>query len=110
MPNMPPLHKLRTITLTGRSPVQIAETDWPEIAAAADDDDDGIYTLKVRQHADGRSIVYAVVERDRERWRGGELLAAGEPVTGAIVRVATDGRIPPGVVRLCVAALPAVRI
>jgi hypothetical protein len=60
--------KTRTITLTGSRPVSIDEDDWPVIASSGWDDCDSQYefqanrkaeaTLKVRQHADGRSIVY----------------------------------------------------
>ena len=61
--------KMRTITLTDRPPVTIREADWPEIAAAAYHDFDGQYDfqsnrnwrgfVRVRQHADGRAIVYS---------------------------------------------------
>lgn len=60
--------KQRTITLTGRPPVAIDEDDWPVIAGSGWDDCDSEYefqanrradvTLRVRQHEDGRTIVY----------------------------------------------------
>lgn len=65
--------KTLTITLTDRPPVRIREYEWTVIAhdrgEAGDDDSDGRgnqpnrewkRTLKVRQHADGRALVYGV--------------------------------------------------
>ncbi len=62
--------KTRTITLTGRPPVSIREDQWPQIASGVWYDHDGVISyqanqtwkleLRVRQHADGRAIVYAV--------------------------------------------------
>ena len=59
----------RTITLTNRPPVKIDEDNWPVIASASDDTHDGQvraqanrtheWWIKVRQHEDGRAIVYA---------------------------------------------------
>ncbi|MCC7407408.1 MAG: hypothetical protein IT442_05010 [Phycisphaeraceae bacterium] len=58
----------RTITLTGRPPVTIVEGAWPIIADAKDHEYDGQvesqanreswWECRVRQHADGRTIVY----------------------------------------------------
>ena len=62
--------KQRTITLTDSRPVTIYEDEWPVIASSDWGDHDNQYefqanrkasaTLKVRQHADGRSIVYGI--------------------------------------------------
>jgi hypothetical protein len=122
--------KTRTITLTGRAPVKIVEVDWPLIAEAAGDSYCGdmsryrqakdcgeldTYSIKVRQHADGRAIVYGVLDAAiaawgqparGEDWRGGELLPAGADIAAAIHRVAGD-RIPEPVIRACIADLPA---
>lgn len=59
---------MRTITLSDRPPVRIMEDEWPEIAVASYHDFDGQYDfqsfrhwrgrLTVRQHADGRALVY----------------------------------------------------
>ena len=60
--------KSRTITLTDSRPVTIDEDDWPVTASSGWGDYDNQYEfqanrtadagLKVRQHADGRVIVY----------------------------------------------------
>lgn len=93
-----------TITLTDRRPVTIRKEDWPVIASAHDDSWRGndvgryqqalaqgecdTYRLTVRQHADGRAIVYGVLDAaiaawhqpaHGESWRGGELLGMARP-------------------------------
>ena len=65
--------KTRTITLTDRPPVKIKEDEWPVIATGSADDDDSSQpgnppnrewtrTIRVRQHTDGRAIVYGVYD------------------------------------------------
>jgi hypothetical protein len=64
--------KIRTITLTDRSPVKIVEDDWPVIAHGSYSEHDNQYefqsnrkwkaNVRVRQHADGRAIVYGTYE------------------------------------------------
>lgn len=96
----------RTITLTGRPPVKILDADWPVIAVASYHDWDGQYDfqafrhwrgfVRVRQHDDGRVIVYAKCwydtayqERDYQQ-RAGELLEPGADImdiVDAIYRV-----------------------
>lgn len=120
--------KTKTITLTGRSPVKIKKNEWPVIATAGDDsyghvDPQGHqqaklqgeldeYLLRVRQHADGRTIVYGVLNaatvwtRTKD-WRGGELLDSGNNIASVIIRVGQAGGIPDEVVRNCIADLPA---
>lgn len=58
--------KKRTITLTNRPPVLIVEADWPVIARAdwysgdVECQANHIRTIRVREHADGRRLVYGV--------------------------------------------------
>ena len=96
-----------TITLTGRRPVKIDKDSWPILAQASAKDWDNQYEfqanrttkmyLKVRQHEDGKSIVYGVYdfstqfqgERGRE-FRAGEMLGAGDDIPAAIERVGRD--------------------
>ena len=117
-----------TITLTGRSPVKINKDEWPIVASAEDKQFDGQYEfqanrhaswkLLVRQHNDGRTIVYAIHSYSSQfqgeggrGLRGGELLTvsgASEEEIGddaglnaiieAIRRVAEEieGRMPEG--------------
>lgn len=66
--------KTRTITLTGRAPVKIREDEWPQIAHGSYRDHDNQYEfqanrtwkcdIRVRQHPDGRAIVYGVYDYD----------------------------------------------
>lgn len=122
--------KQRTITLTGRPPVKIYEDEWPLVAEAKGDswrDRDysryeqasrqgelDTYSLRVRQHADGRAIVYGMLTGSN--WtgtadrRGGKLLAAGADIASAIEEVGSDCGLPESVVRECIADLPAEEI
>jgi hypothetical protein len=77
------------------------------------------YTLIVRQHADGRALVYGVVDAALaawgapargESWRGGELLDADSDRARAIRRVGEAGGLPDAIIRACIADLPAVEI
>lgn len=126
------MSKQRTITLTGQAPVRIVEDEWPVIASADGDSYAGndyggvyqqvlshgevdVYRLRVRQHADGRALVYGTLTGSpqwggEESRRGGELLAAGADLPAAIARVAEDVHIPESVARECVADLPAVSL
>jgi len=111
--------KTRTITITGRRPVKIVESEWPVIAAAKDYDGqiefqaNRSWVVRVRQHADGRAIVYGVFE---SRWegerglRGGELLDADGDIVGAIRTVSDAIGASDRVARECIANLPAEEI
>ena len=66
--------KMRTITLTDRPPVRIKEDQWPMIAHGRFKDWDNQYEfqanrtwqidIRVRRHADGRTIVYGLYDYD----------------------------------------------
>jgi hypothetical protein len=122
---------MRTITLTNRPPVKINEDNWPKIASADDYISDGEYHfqsfrhtkywLTVRQHEDGRTIVYAVYDHDTvyqtersEAARRGVLLNADQATTDQIVEaireVASDmplGDLWDQLADECIASLPA---
>jgi len=131
--------KKRTITLTGRSPVIIVEADWPMLAQGREEIDSrngtplpnyerALWRLCVRQHADGRAIVYGVADPPSagwpthgcSAWRGGRLILSTEVqptpddpsgLAHWILRVGGDlerlGGAPETVIRDCLASLPA---
>jgi hypothetical protein len=138
-----------TITLTGRAPVKITKDEWPIVAQASDKEHDNQYEIQanrqaswkliVRQHNDGRTIVYGIYDYDTQyrgesgaNVRGGELLTVEganaecvgdtEPIIAAIQRVGAEleDRIPDGptwgqgyflrLVHECIADLPAVEL
>jgi hypothetical protein len=116
--------KVLTITLTGRRPVRVDTAAWPAIASAADDSYRGNdyarhqqalyrgevdrYRLTVRQHADGRALVYGVLDAANggRSIRGGELLTPGADVAAAIARVAVACNLPEFLAHLCIGRLP----
>ena len=86
-----------TITLTGRAPVRIRKADWPIVAKATawngeiEAQADRHSQLIVRQHADGRAVVYGVFRSPRatsRRWtsrsRGRSSLAVNTRATSRI--------------------------
>ena len=129
--------KTRTITLTGRNPVKIQDRDWPILASATDDSHTGSdygrhqqalsqgecdrYGLYVRQHADGRALVYGILDAAVSAWgapaggedyRGGVLLASAtlDQIAAAIREVGQECGLPDALIRECVANLPAEEI
>jgi hypothetical protein len=123
--------KTRTITLTDRPPVRIREDEWPLIAKGTGDSygsgdysryqqalaqgECDRYRLTVRQHADGRAIVYGVFDAatawtGSEDVSGGELLPPRADIAAAIRRVGAYCQLPDSIIRECTADLPAVEI
>lgn len=96
--------KRRTITLTDRAPVRILETDWPVIAHGSYAWHDNQHrsqanrtkdiNIRVRQHDDGRAIVYGVYDYSTS-WQGasglevkaGVMCAFGADLAGAVREV-----------------------
>ncbi len=122
--------KTRTITLTAAPPVRVREDLWPIIARARRHDGkvecqaNHEWHLTVRQHADGRAIVYGSEESGNggtyhgyEPARAGELLAASDSaserwtsasdVAAAIRRVGEAARCSEAMIAECIADLPA---
>jgi hypothetical protein len=124
--------KRRTITLTQRRPVTIIESEWPVIAEASDNswtghDPEGRrealskgelneYTLHVRQHADGRHLIYGTFTPRRPLGggspapikRAGYLLDAGK---AALLEVhiqltGNDLDLPGQIIADCINSLP----
>jgi len=88
-------NKKLTITLTDRPPVKINENDWPVRASASWKDWDNTYEcqanrtwsawIKVRQHIDGRTLVYGGYSYTTQfqgesdaSYRGGQMLTPNE--------------------------------
>lgn len=100
--------KALTITLTGRAPIKIRVDEWPEIASATERRHDGEIesqanriskaAIRVREHADGRTIVYGSYSYDTS-WqhessreiRGGLLL---DPHAGSYIAIVAKGKTP----------------
>jgi len=99
--------KTRIITLTGRAPIKIREDQWPVIAIGDYRDWDNQYEFqanrkwkidfRVRQHANGRIVVYAVYDYDThfreeagEAHKVGQLLDAGADLPAAITCAADE--------------------
>ncbi len=106
--------KYRTITLTDRAPVRIRDDRWEVIASGLwfegqyDFQANRSDWLKVRQHADGRTLVYGGYNTKYQggtSLRGGELLAKGADIAAAINRVAET--IGAQCAAECIANLPA---
>ena len=111
---------LTKIVLTSRRPVAIDKDNWPVIASAIGHKgtvpcvSNEEWRLSVRQHADGRAIVYGIryegpggMPAGYRGWDGGELLPAGADIAAAIERVGKDAGMPDAYIRECIADLPA---
>jgi hypothetical protein len=122
-----------TITLTGRAPVTVDKDAWPIIAEASDHLYDGQYDFQanchtrakliVRQHADGRAVVYGIYSstssfqgaRNAEARRGwllgGVDADTNIPKTiGVVAREMDEARRNSGVEDLFIEASPFTRL
>jgi len=116
----------RTITLSQQAPVAINDETWPLIAEGryARDTRNGTplpqyeydsHSIRVRQHADGRAIVYGIL-RGATAWTGtegvkaGELLEAGEDIVHFIRQVGAYCGLSEHAISACIADLPAVEL
>lgn len=118
--------KQRTITLTDRAPVKIDEDKWPLIAEGKDyagqydfQSFDGAW-IKVRQHEDGRTLVYGYAgdwdgggRPERENRRAGFIVDADKAaetirqVADILAETECVGEIAQRAARDCIADLPA---
>lgn len=94
-----------TITMTDRAPITITKADWPAVADAKwhsgehECQANEVARMRVREHADGRRIVYGYRERGNggmpAGYRGqaaGFLVAPGpRNAFGSPVRMTSDG-------------------
>jgi len=105
------------ITLSRSAPVRIKAKDWPQIASAKDWDNqyefqaNRTWSLRVRRHADGRTLVYGEFRSHFQQERdivAGELVSL-EETEAAIQRVAEElDRLH--LARECISELPATEI
>ena len=115
--------KTRVITLTDAQPVRVREDLWPVIASARDWDGEHEsqafrrWYLTVRQHADGRTIVYGSetegmggARQGYEEARAGLLLDAGADIAAAVRRVGERARCSDAMIDAVIADLPAVEL
>lgn len=111
--------KTLDIVLTDTQPVEIVESEWPTIASAKEWDNtyefqaNRTWLVKVREHQDGRCIVYGKFEtslmNERDR-RGGEIVDAIEDVPSAIHRVVQHVELPEYLADECIGDLPVVTL
>jgi hypothetical protein len=126
--------KTRTITLTDRPPVTITETEWPFIASAkwyAGDNErqaNRTATIRVREHRDGRRLVYGVTttqyqgERSKhagmlipapagltaDQLKHGDMESLGDnTATITAIKTVAEAIGYPGLAQDCIADLPA---
>lgn len=116
MKTAPTMSEKLTIILTDRAPVTVTKDKWPLIAEAKEWDSEHesqatrIWKLSVRQHDDGRTIVYGTYWSRYRKERGleaGELLPAGDDIPATIKRVATNCRCEK-IADACISDLPPV--
>lgn len=94
----------RRVVMSERAPLLIRESDWPVLCESAGNlEAEGDVAILVRQHADGRRLVYGYSDSDS----GGWLLAGGEwaETVRAVRRVGGILRRPDLAAR-CIEQLP----
>ena len=105
-----------TITLFDRRPVKILKADWPLVAQTKDWDNqyesqaNRTSTLRVRQHSDGRAIIYGIHEtawQGESNRRGGEMVSSGSDIPHIIRRVGERLGFSVEIIDHCIATLPA---
>ena len=119
------------IKMTARAPLRFKADDWPVLAYADGDSRNDLrpgprndarqrgqadlYFLLVRQHADGRSLIYGQLKAAYARYEqpaGGESFHAGylvprpSEIISAIECVGDECRLPAYLVRDCISNLP----
>lgn len=107
-----------TVTLTDSAPITLDPIKWPVVAIAKDWDNqyecqaNRTWRLTVRQHEDGRAVVYGNMS---SAWGGerdtyaGERVSAGQDIPTVIRRVAADCGCEQ-IAHACIADLPAVEV
>lgn len=128
----PAAPKKITIALTAERPVRVDPREWPMLAQAKGDSWSGgndygrysqakarseldEYVLSVRQHSDGRAVVYARVS-GATAWTGtadraeGRMMDSGADLPAAIIAVGGLCGVPDDVIRECVAELPPIDV
>ena len=124
-------NNIRVIKMTARAPLRLNADDWPVLAYVDDDSRNDLrpgprfharqrgqadlYFLMVRQHADGRSLIYGQLKAAYagfEQPAGGESFHAGylvqniSEVVSTINLVGHECRLPACLVRDCISKLP----
>jgi hypothetical protein len=114
--------KIRTITLTGRAPVKVRDSQWPLVAVASEHDGqvksqaNREWWIRIRQHDDGRMLVYGGYEsafQNEHDLRAGYLLDAdhdAKDIADAVYRVADGISAERRLADECIADLPAEEI
>lgn len=113
------MDKKLTIRLSNRAPVKITESEWEIIGTANDFEGEHEFQsnrkwrLKVRQHADGRVLVYGHKSSNYQNEgdiHAGYLLVNDKQLVESIRQVADEIGSEPQLARECVGSLPATEI
>jgi hypothetical protein len=114
----PKQEQYATITLTDHAPVRVKSSVWPIVARATKERDHNNqelfvrHYLRVRQHNDGRAIVYGWMDDSHQGAEGavaGEMVPKDGDIPAAIRHVAEHCHCE-NLIDRCVADLPAVAL